>query len=148
MERSKYYMIIIVVLFLSNIATLFFSFKMRGMPPRHEGPRDLIIERLHFNKDQISEYDELINWHQKNIRGKDSLLQILKSELYTSINSPETTTDSIIFNINAIQKDIEYIHLKHFKDIEALCTNEQMVYFAELKGDLAKLFGRKTRKGN
>lgn len=141
-------MIIIVVLFLSNIATLFYSFKMKSMPPKHEGPRDLIIERLHFTQEQISDYDVLIDWHQKNIREKDSLMQIFKSELYKSLNTPSKNTDSIISHINTLQKEIEYIHLKHFKDIEALCIEEQKKYFKELTGDLAKLFGRKTRKGN
>lgn len=146
MERRKYYMIIIVVLFLTNMATIYFSFIVRDLPPRHEGPRNLIIERLHFNDKQIADYDLLISWHQKNIREKDSMLLILKSELYKSLNSTSINTDSIITQINTIQKDIEYTHLKHFKDIEALCKKEQKKYFDELTGDLARLFGRKPRR--
>lgn len=146
MERIKYYMIIIVVLILSNIVTLFYTIIIKDMPPKHEGPRDLIIEQLHFSDRQINEYDHLINWHQKNIKEKDSALLILKSELYKTLNTQNSNTDSIISQINLLQKEIEYIHLKHFKDIEELCTNDQKKYFKELTGDLAKLFGRKPKK--
>lgn len=145
MERKKYYLIIIVVLFITNIVTIYSSFKKNGMPRRHEGPRDLIIERLHFNEQQISKYDILIEWHQKNIREKDSLLLSLKSNLYKSLYS-EKNTDSIITIISIVQKDIENIHLKHFRDIESICTTDQKKYFEELTVDLAELFGRKPRR--
>ncbi len=145
MDRKKYYLIIIVLLILTNIASIYYTFFQKSPPPKQEGPRNLIIERLHFTEQQIIDYDELIQWHQKNIREKDSILLSLKSELYKSLNSPTNNTDSIISHINLVQKDIEHIHIKHFKEIEKLCTKEQKKYFNELTGELAKLFGRKPK---
>lgn len=145
MERKKFYWVIIIVLLLSNTVCIFFL-----LNPKHnifekvEGPRNIIIEKLEFNDNQVQAYDSLIQWHRRSIRNNEKKLFQLKSELYSSIESNNIHVDSIIKEINTIQFEIEKIHIQHFRDIEALCDSSQKDNFKSLSLELSSLF--KPRK--
>lgn len=126
----------IVVLLLSNAL---FIYKWFMAPERrHHGPRNEIIEKLHFDEKQVVEYDALIHEHRKVIESAEHQLQSQKQQLYSNLEAP--FSDSILNEILKVEAKIEHIHFNHFKDIEKLCRPNQKKYFKELNREIAHLF--------
>jgi protein CpxP len=140
MNKSRLISIIAVGLLISNIALVcFIFFGHRG--PAHEGPRDIIIERLHLDSKQTEEYDRLIFAHRRDMRQKQDEMLGLKQKLYNTLTNGDTiTNNSLRQEIGNIQIDIENINYNHFRDIEKLCTPDQKIYFNDLIKDIAELF--------
>lgn len=143
MNKTKFFIGTTVVLLIVNLLLVTFIFLRK--PPKHhpEGPKYIIIERLGFNENQIKEYESLIDEHRKQIRAADEKISSLKSELYLGLKTQNQSTDSLINEIAVIQKEIENIHLSHFKDIQKLCNEEQQEKFDELLKGLGQLFAPK-----
>jgi protein CpxP len=154
MNRNKLMTIIVVGLLLSNIALVYFL--LHGhQRPNHDGPRDIIIERLHFDSKQIEDYDRLITKHRRDIREKQDEMLKMKQKLYSTLTLdssgvtiypplsrlPQSVlTDSLRNEIGNIQEQIEEINYMHFHDISKLCKPEQIKDYNELIKDIAGLF--------
>ncbi len=140
MNKNKFYLMIIISLLITNVLILFFTypFHKRGFDPNK--PRNIIIERLGFNQNQIVEYDKLIQVHRSKIREKDSTIKQLKNQLYLLlVSEDEDKKDSLIHEIANEQREIERIHFNHFMDIKNLCNPEQLIKFQELSKELSKI---------
>ncbi len=147
MNKSKLIGFIAIVLLLSNIALIAFIFLAPPRRPAHEGPRDIIIERLHFDQRQTEDYDKLIEDHRKSIRQKEGEMMQLKNRLYGSLTSGDTNSnDSLETAIGNIQIEIEKIHYAHFMDIGKLCNAGQKDDFDKLITEIAELFSRPMRR--
>jgi len=136
---------LIFLLLITNlllIGYIFFS-KSKGLR-RHEGPRNIIIERLKFDKNQIAEYDILIKAHRNAIRQSDESILLLKNKLYLNLSQESNAqiNDSVANKIGTLQKQVEYINYKHFQDIKRLCHNNQLASFNVLIKDITHLFSR------
>ncbi|WP_162128227.1 periplasmic heavy metal sensor [Flavobacterium phycosphaerae] len=154
MEKTKLLTIAVIGLLLLNLATLGFLFlngpkghrpPMDGMHGRQK-PREIIIEKLHFDIAQQKEYDRIIQWHQGEIRKLDQNIRQTKNELYSQLMQPEVnakTKDSLIAVLNSYQKQIEQTHFKHFEDIKKLCHPNQREDFNDLTEELARIFAPK-----
>lgn len=142
MNKVKLLSAISIGLLLCNLALLFFLFRKPHHMPRPEGPRNAIIEKLHFDDDQVKQYDALIQTHQQSTRAIQDSIGILKNQLYQGLNTAisERTNDSIINAIAVIQVQMENIHFEHFNGIQKICRPEQQVAFSELTNELAALF--------
>jgi peptidoglycan hydrolase CwlO-like protein len=143
MEKNKLLTIMVIGLMLTNLMLLIVMFGKEPHQPPRKMPREVIIEKLRFNENQISKYDVLITSHRSKINSADMHLRNLKNELYQLLNSDKDITlerDSLIAEINNIQKEIEYIHFEHFMDIQNLCNDAQKRKFDELSKNLARLF--------
>ena len=128
-----------VVLLLSNAL---FIYKWWMAPERrHQGPRNEIIEKLHFDEKQVAEYDGLIREHRKAIEGAEHELQKQKQQLYSNLEIP--FSDSTLQELLKVDAKIERIHFNHFKDIEKLCKPDQKKYFRKLNQEIANLFSPK-----
>lgn len=128
---------LLIVLLLCNV----FLFYQLMQPHRGKQPRNVISSALHFSESQHKAYDVLIQEHRRQIHEADDRLALLKEKLYRQLVDTEVVRrDSLIAAIGGVQKNIEYIHWNHFKDIEALCLPNQKAYFAELQYQLAALF--------
>ena len=157
MEKTKLLTIAVIGLLLLNFATLGFLFfgvtKGHQPPPdRPEGrpkPREIIIERLHFDANQQKEYGQLIEWHRGEIKQLEDSIRVSKNELYLLLNDDkvdEKAKVTLIDKTALFQKQIEAIHFKHFEDIKKLCKPEQQEYFNELTEELGRLFSRNKPK--
>lgn len=156
MQRSRLYILIIVGLLLSNLMLVGYILSARSEgqrhgpppPPGHGGPRNLIIERLHFTEQQVAEYDKLIQWHRSEISRADERVMELKNSLYATLLKADTPTskDSLITEIARVQQHIEEVHYTHFEDIRNLCTADQKPAFEELSGEIASLFSHPPHK--
>lgn len=150
MEKTKLLTLAVIALFLLNLATLGFlvlSGRKGHREPGHgpEGPRNFIIEKLHFDTSQIKEYDKLIQWHRSTISSTEDQIRDCKNALYLHLNEnpiDQKETDSIIRVLASYQKQIETIHFKHFQDIKKLCKKEQLDDFTGLTEELSRLFSK------
>ena len=154
MKRTKLLTITIIGLLLINLATLGFVFlngpKPGGMP--HEGrplPKDIIIDKLHFDANQQKEYEKLIRWHRGKIDQLDDSIRQTKNTLYSGLTESDTNTktkDSLIALLNTYQKQVEETHFKHFEDIKKLCKPEQQEDFKALTTELSRIFAPRPRR--
>lgn len=145
MNKTKILVVSVVALMLVNVAlivSLMVGNSTHIPPHRNEqGPKYIIIERLHFSNEQVADYEKLIEMHRQQIREQEEKIRLAKNELFGSLknnNYPEK--DSLIELISQTQKSIENIHFNHFNDVKNLCTSEQIENFNALSDDLAKLF--------
>lgn len=159
MQKSTFISILAVGLLVSNLLLVgFIMYNKAAHNPdgnhpgqqRHEGPRNIIIERLNFSEEQVAKYDELIHWHRGEVRRTDHKIMELKNELYNTLgnNTDSNTKASIIAAIGTTQEKIERIHYKHFEDIRALCTDQQKPAFDALTKEIASLFAPPHKRGN
>ena len=151
MKKTKLLTITVIGLLLLNFAVLAFLFVSgpRGhkqptdRPEGRPNPREIIIERLHFDDNQQKGYDNIVQWHKGQIKKLDENLRSAKNELYTQLKQPQVDIkfkDSLIAVINTNQEQIEETHFNHFEDIKKLCHQDQLEDFYELTEDLSKIF--------
>ncbi len=151
MEKTKLLTITVIGLLVLNLATLGFLFISgpKGHKPTHDRPegrqipREIIINRLHFDVNQQKDYDKIIQWHRGEIKKLDSEIREAKIELYSQLKESQLdlkVKDSLIAVINTNQKQIEITHFKHFEEVKKLCNKDQLEDFNELTEELSKLF--------
>jgi periplasmic protein CpxP/Spy len=149
MSKLKLLTIAVIGLLAINIGVVsFLLLRKPPLPPagrpsvrKENGPKKLIIERLHFDKDQVAAYEILIARHQVSVKGlkdsiidtKNSLYQCLKKETFDD-------KDSLINVLGVLQKRIESVHFEHFTQIKKLCKPEQIEDFNKLTKDLGMYF--------
>jgi len=118
MNKQNFYIIIIGVLILINL-TLMWFFLNQNNSSKKGGPRDMIIEALHFDDEQIREYDILITDHRVLMRkGKSNLYNFRKSYFLTD-------SDSALSLLSISYSNLESINKNHINDIMEICTASQ-----------------------
>ena len=106
-----------------------------------DGPKNIIIERLHFDKEQIEQYEKLIDEHQSSIKTTRDSIRMTKNDLYQTLNNESFAgKDSLLVRLSVLQKQIELIHYNHFAQLKKLCKPGQLNAFNDLTKDLARFF--------
>lgn len=141
-----YSVIILAILNLSMI--VFFIFiKPREFRNHRNGPRKMIIEKLHLDKQQQEQFELLVEKHIDKIKEFDKEIQQTKENLYTQLSLPKVDVkikDSLITSLGDLQKQIETARFNHFKNIRKICnTPEQKEDFKELTVELSKMFSHR-----
>ena len=140
---------VVVLLFLNLflIGSMFLKNNHRHFPHKMRGrdePKNRIIEILSFDQKQIVEYESLILVHRVQIEKYDEKIKKLKSKLYENLKTERfELKDSIINEINIIQKKIEILHFNHFVDIKNICNENQMDDFNNLSEKLKDMFSKR-----
>ncbi|MEZ4690304.1 MAG: hypothetical protein R3A12_09035 [Ignavibacteria bacterium] len=153
MTKIKLLSIAVIGLILINLVLLTFLF-LRKPPPHppdrqpplseRRGPAEMIIKELHFDKDQVSQYEKLIDVHKNTIKELDDSIRITKNDLYKTLENDNTSEkDSLVNRLSNLQKQIETVHYDHFADIKKICRPDQINYFNELISKLAEFFSPK-----
>lgn len=141
MTKNRFYIFIIIGLLISNM--LLVAFILLKKAPQHSGPRNLIIERLKFDENQIQQYDELISQHRRQIREKRHEMTDLKTHYYSLLKTNQQKKgDSIINEIGKLSMETEKINYKHFQGIKRICRPDQIKNFDNLIDDFGNLFNR------
>jgi len=150
MKKTTLLIGIIIGLLACNGLLLFFVLRPHE-GPKPEGPKKYIVERLDFSPEQIAQYDQLIEEHQKQVKETEQGILESKKGLFEALNAenPEAKSDSLIQVINGYQAKMEKIHFDHFLGLKKLCKPEQLPAFEELTTELGRLFGpkRPPRRG-
>lgn len=154
MNRTKLLTIAVIGLLLINLGTLSVLIMHRPPHPPHgemppppgEGPRQLIIDRLHFDDAQQKQYQLLIDEHRKKTNELHEASRGMHNDLYSLLKAEpadKAKADSIMLQIADNQKAIENLNFDHFQKIKAICKPDQIEDFNELADELAELFGPK-----
>ena len=139
----------VIGLLIANITLIVFLFLGKNERPKHEGPRDEVIQKLGFSPEQIASYDSIILEHRKAIKEADRQIINLKNDLYKGLNQNNSSLirDSIINQIGKTQMQIENIHYQHFEKLKVICkAGLQMQKFELLTTEIAQLFNQKPKK--
>jgi hypothetical protein len=146
MSKTKFLTGAVIILVLLNGATMFTLWKHTAqLPP--DGPRKIIIERLHFDKEQVAAYDKLVEKHRADIRQKDSEMAAARQATYHQLQGDDfSKKDSLLAQVGRLQTEVEQIHLAHFQDIKKLCRAAQLEDFNQLTADLERLFKNSKRR--
>ena len=122
MNKQNFHIIIIGVLILINLILMWF-FLNQNNSSKKGGPRDLIIEVLHFDYEQIREYDLLIKDHRVLMRkGKSELYNFRKSYFISD-------SDSALSLLSNSYSNLENINKNHINEIMEICTASQKEIF-------------------
>lgn len=149
MSKTKILTILSISMVIINAALLTFIFWKphhgHHPHPRHHGPRDIIIQKLDLNEEQIVLYDNMIKLHKEAIEKDDEKIRALKSKLYQNLGEggDQSNEEGLLTQLSRTQQDIERLHLQHFKQLKALCKGNQVEKFNALTKELAKLFAPK-----
>ena len=160
--KTGFQRLVIVLLVLNLIAVSAFWFlhggnkngnggrEDRGGQGQGAGPRNEIIDRLHFDAAQVTEYDSLIVKHRKMVGEKESEIQGLRTALFISVAEgiSQGRKDTLVNQIGVLHADIQQIHFAHFLDIQKICKPEQRADFERLTKDLSTMFRGRGPKGN
>jgi hypothetical protein len=151
MNKTSLLSIAVIALFLMNIGMIAFFFISR--PPRPEdrdtngGPKRIIIERLHFDRDQIDRYETLIRQHRQEVQTAGDQIEQVKKELYGTLSAPNSAAeDSLIAVVGGLLQRIEHAHFRHVLAIKALCRPDQMKDFDSFSEELSGFFAPKERR--
>ena len=155
--KTRFQRLVIVLLVLNLIVvSAFWFFKgfgtqgNGGRDGQGGGPRNEIIDRLHFDAAQVTQYDSLIVTHRKMVGEKEKEIQGLRTALFMGVSDgiDANLKDSWVRRIGVLHADIQQIHFAHFLDIQKICKPEQQGDFALLTKDLSKMFRGRAPKGN
>ena len=153
MNKTKVLGFAVIALLVLNFGILAFLFlsKNEDGPRGRKMPREIIIEKLHFDKNQIDAYDKTIKIHQETIRELDDSIRNTRNELYKLLNSEtidSSKRDSLYLKFAGFQKQIETTHFNHFVEIKKLCKKEQLTDFNNLTEELSKIFNNRRKPKN
>ncbi len=145
MNKYKFLILVIIGLLLSNGVLFFMLIKSHQ---RKGGPKNIIIDKLHFDKEQIKDYEVYIQQHRKATNDNEETMNKLRSNLFKQLKYEQDTAkvDSLILIIAKQQYIAEKINYNHFLEIKRLCKPSQQKDFDELTNEIANLFSPKRRK--
>jgi len=139
MNKSKFLTLLIVGLLISN-GILLFMF-MNG-PKKHKEPKFIIIDNLHFDKEQILKYELCIQKHRNAINDNEAKMNNLRKDLYKQLKFQYDTisVDSLVSKIASQQYLSEQLTYNHFLEIKNICKPSQLNDFDELTNRISNLF--------
>ncbi len=138
MSKVKFISVLAIGLLISNLILV--GFISLNKPPRGPVERKMIvIDKLHFDKEQIEQYEHLIELHRKEVRQSNEQIRLLKVQLYSTLMQDQVgeLQDSLIREVSKVQTHMEEVHYDHFLQIKKLCKPDQLVYFKDLTKELA-----------
>ena len=147
---NKTRLLTIAVLALLAINTGLLAFLFLRKPPQlprggpaggQNGPKQVIMDKLHFDEKQVARYEVLIEQHRASVKPLNEEIMGTKSQLYATLADESIAgKDSLVNRLGDLQMRIENAHYEHFLEIKQLCTTQQLADFKALSGELAGYF--------
>ena len=150
MNKLQFHRLLIAILIVLNGFLIFHLVNRKhhgyqGMKDR--SPKERIIKKLHFDKNQVAQYEALIEEHHNKIKELDQKMAKIKHEMLHQISTIDPATQDSLFNeIGRLQAEVEKTHFQHFLAIKSLCREDQLDDFEELSKKLADFFSKKRNK--
>ncbi len=145
MKRESLLTIAVVALLLLNFGILGFLFFRRPPHPEGGGPGPLdrhIIERLHLNAEQKTQFERLKTAHHEQMQAFDRAHRDAMGNYFALLKNDTATPeqqDSLLALVQNIQKNRATVTFQHFTDLKALCTPEQKKDFEALLPELMQV---------
>ncbi len=152
-NKSKWLLLIIGILLITNIALLAFVFlkKDRRTHEKHTDRKAMISaflkNEIGFNTVQLHQYDSLSSSHKEKVKKMFENLRSSKDKQFKQLASANFS-DSVIETVASLsagsQKTMELQMFSHLRNVRMLCTAEQLPKFDSL---FVKVLNRRNRDG-
>ena len=146
MSKTKLLTVLVVILVVINVITLsfFISKKPHDRPGVRKMPREIVIDKLNFDAEQIAKYELLIKENSQAISKLDNQMNAFKNNLYKELSQSNSSeqNNALFLEIATTQATIEKLHFNHFLAIKKLCKPEQMDDYNNLTTELSRIFSR------
>lgn len=154
-KNNKTLVAIIAILFLSNIALLYFFIqkcdKDKNVKPPQENFRKYMVRILRdtvgFNDQQVAQYEQMSNNHKETMKPMFEELRHAKDSLYSQLQLPvvsDSLTNYYLDKIGERQKNIDQKIFNHFLALRGICTEEQRPKFDTfLQRTAKKMIGKR-----
>lgn len=148
MSKVKFLTLLSATLALINIALIGFFLLRPQHGKKRNSPKAYILKQLNLDKEQVAQYDGLIEMHQKKRRALNQQIMELRKELYPVVLKEENLVrkDQILVQLNAVHQNLELLHLEHFEQVKKICRVDQRKQFDALVDELTHLFAAKRQK--
>lgn len=169
MEKDKFLIITIIILFVLNLFTLGYVVMGRGehppppdmddserVVPLGDGPGDMnpnrknpgrpdevIINRLKLNKDQVLQFENLKNEHRKQAEDLQFTSKKLHDEYFGLLKAdiPDTAKASqLLRDLGKNQEQLDKVTFEHFGKIKNICDRDQKLLFNTFIDEIAGSF--------
>ncbi len=147
MNKLKVLTIAVLVLLATNVFFLIKFLSPKPEPVNHHSPREMIIEKLNFDDNQVSVYEKAIDIHRSEIDKVDTDLRRMKGDLYRKLAEDTVPTEEEYQRIASKIIQIEKLHYHHFLDIKQICRSDQLDEFKALTKELPTIFGPPGKPG-
>ena len=156
--NNKVLLFIVAILLLANIAMLTYfvwrkdpvSNKVESIKQR--SPMMVFLEsQVGFNEQQIVEFQKLRQEHKKRLRPLFEDIRQTKIRFYQLLNDPQASDSILEQNAAAIgvkQKALDLQAFQNFREIRALCTQEQKPLYDSLVPSIINKMWFSPRKTN
>jgi len=151
-SRNRSLLIIIAVLFLTNVAVLvyFLELKKTERPLAWNGVAEMLQKEVGFNEEQTSKYKEMKEKQRGKIRPMYDEMRKAKDSLFRLLSYPETTDSALNKMADVIaqkQKSIDLETFNHFKKVRVLCTPDQLPRYDTMVLQMFRKMGKPARHG-
>ncbi|MBO9151564.1 periplasmic heavy metal sensor [Chitinophaga sp. GCM10012297] len=137
--RNKVLSILVIILLLTNFLLLFFFvWKTPEEAPKTGTSRgrgevmQLLEKEVGFSKQQLDQYKQLKDQHWERLKPAFGDLRAARDRFYVLLKE-DSVADSVLTaaadSIGARQVVIDLQTYRHFRDVRALCTTEQLPRF-------------------
>jgi Spy/CpxP family protein refolding chaperone len=135
---------LIGLLLAANLFTLGFFWLNKFLPQfaNDKGPKEFLIKELDLNSNQQKQYELLIEDHRKLVRDLKKRIGEERNVLYDLLKEPSQNDSALLAGANQFSlhmRDMELVHLRHFKQLRNLCDNNQKIKFDALLHQLSKI---------
>lgn len=130
---------VLLILNIASLSTIWLkTWQTRRVPVLSEFRRPVakdhyLNRRLNFTPEQQARFDVLLTKHREVLDSKVVEISSLRKELMGLMRNQEFSDESeeIVQRIGQKQSELELINYNHFKEIMAICNDEQKQVFIE-----------------
>lgn len=156
--NNKVLLFIIGILLLANITMFVFFLRMKEpakkehRSERRRSPVAVFLEKdLHFNQQQMAEYEKLRSEHRQHMKSMAENLRLAKVQFYGLLQ--DTNVHDSLLQRNAsrigdLQKALDLQAFQNFRELRTLCNPEQQPRYDSLISDIIGQMWFPARKGN
>lgn len=148
MKREKIILIIAVAMIVVNIVLLVLPYLRRA--PSGMQPDDLLTQQLRWSDMQAARFRELKQAHHEAVSLRRDSIQLLKHQLLSQLKAGKLNDETLrtaTTHIAKLQQVIDEVTFRHFADLRALCSPEQLPHFDALIEELAVAIDRRPPPG-
>jgi len=159
MQKDKFLILTIIILFVMNIFTLgYVLFGRQNMPPPFppgphmmdrpgpDKPDEMIIHKLNLNEQQIKQFDELKKEHRNQVESLQETSRKLHDELFGLLKESSVDVNKknvLIEQISENQKELDNATFQHFEKLRGILSEEQKKQFSQFIDEIARSFKQK-----
>lgn len=145
MNKTKFLIILVLLLLVLNAVTLFFLLGKKDSPKNRPGGgrpySEYLTKKLNLDTAQVAQLKELRDKHKQELGElwkEDRQLQDAKFVLLKEGSTDSLKLDSLLTLIVANKKKFELAFHNHFLQIRALCRPEQVELFNNTLDEMKK----------